>query len=88
MDIVMKITGGLAVLAGLFELVIFAVDTSGLRYLYIFMAASTLLTGILYLGFGSVLTQLQQLVDNTKSLHEFFENAKARLPPSGGTSNA
>jgi branched-subunit amino acid ABC-type transport system permease component len=47
--------------------------------LYLYSAISMGLGGIMFLGFGTGLMLLQQLVENTKPLHELFANAKARM---------
>jgi hypothetical protein len=84
MNVVMYCIGALAVVIAIIGALAGLSDNRGLSAIYFYVAVSTGLSGAIFLGFGSMLTFLQQLVDNTRPLHDLFTNAKSRLAPEGG----
>ena len=86
MNFVMYAIGAVAIIIGAVELLVFGNDNSAIRFIYLYLAISTALSGVLYLGFGSLLTLLQNLVENTAPLREAMQRAAARA--SAGTNPA
>src|ERR1035441_3299152 len=88
MNFVMYAIGAVAVVIGAVGLSVFANDNSAIRFIYLNLAISTALIGVLYLGFGSLLTLLQQLVENTAPLRELMQRAASSASTGTGTNPA
>jgi uncharacterized membrane protein HdeD (DUF308 family) len=54
-NLVMYAIGSVAIVVGAIELLVFSNDTSAISFVYLYLAISTALSGVLYLGFGSLL---------------------------------
>jgi hypothetical protein len=88
MNFVMYAIGAVAIIIGAVELLVFGNDNSAIRFIYLYLAISTALSGVLYLGFGSLLTLLQNLVENTAPLREAMQRAASRAGSGTGASPA